>query len=284
MGKNRGRTTKSAHSIASAKPAAKALIKELKNNFENWPTEERRKKLSKLLAIDGIAIRSLAEDTGIPDSTLRYYTPRARQVEVPRKQAPLAKPTVQKVAATHPPDVEQETSPKMAPSRPTRGRVVLPPRPVHTVQSGVGETDPRELAKLILEFLQRRGNNLGFQYPKDLPLVLSYVSMSDLPDSPGQAVGSIPIGDDRSDFFDKMSLGASDSYRLYRLSVGLRNLMKQLGGSRSTWASAFIELRRMNQELLGGLAQKQEASPSGVEPVRRPIEFYVVVPGWRKRK
>jgi len=277
MGKNRGKATKIDHITAAAEPKAKALIEELAENFENWSREVRCKKLKALLAIDGISGRGLARDTGISDSTLRNYvdsTVPAKKIEVSRKQAPLA-------AAPLPPVVQQQLS---AAKQVVRTKVVLPPRPDFDALRRARETKSRELTLLLLEFLQRRGASLGFRYPLDIPLVLRDVQslMSDLPDSSSHPMVSLPMGDARSDFFNGISLGAMDCDRLYQLAVGLRNVMMQLGGNKSTWEDAITELRRISKELAGEGTSQQQTSLPREQPIKRTAEIRWL-PGWGLR-
>ena len=275
MQRNRGKATRSAHAVAATKPHVKALIEELAKNFEDWPSAVRRKKINTLLAIEDISIRGLAGDTKINNSTLRYYrdtSPRAKQVELPRKQTSLAKPSVQIAGAPRPSVVEQKASaPKVAPLR----KVDLPPRPERMIQRQVRQAEHRELAKLLLEFLETQGTPLGFRYPSDIHVVLSDLRslMNDLPDSPNLDMGSIPMSDERSELFDEISMGAGDCDRSYRLAVGLRNLMKQLGGNRSTWENALSEVRGMSEDVARQSTLQQPTSLPGEQPIKRTAEI-----------
>jgi hypothetical protein len=276
MGKNHGKATMRAHTVAAAKPKGSALIKELGKNFKNWPSQVRREKLNTLLAIEGISICGLARDINVNESTLRYYvasTRHTKQVVVPRKQAPLTKPSGQIAAALRPQTVQQKATPKVS----TRRRIQLPPRP----QKGVSENAVHELADLLVEFLHKRAVR-----SEDFGIVLSHIPslMRESPDLSNQPIGSIPTGDDRFDLFDRINTGAADCDRFYQLAVGIRNIMQELGGSRATWEEALREVPRISEELFGGLALKQQVSPLGIQPIKRPVRFLVVVPGWRQKE
>ena len=280
MGKNRGRATWIAHRVAAEKPKAMALINEFSVNFEKWPTDVRKKKLSKLLAIDGISVRGLADDTGIKPSTLRHYidlTPPAEQVKSPvTKSSPVQKAAVRRPSVAEPAQMVAATVTSPI-------KVVPPNRPQQMNRPSAPQPDCRERAELLIEFFKTRGSQLGLQYPSDLPLVLQDVErlMSDLPDSSGQATGTLPMGDARTAFFNGISLGAMDCDRKFQLATGLRNLMRALGGGKSMWDDALSELRRLNGELLGGPAREQ-ASQSEVKPVQRPVAIGIAVPEWRR--
>ncbi|WP_348260934.1 hypothetical protein P8935_14090 [Telmatobacter sp. DSM 110680] len=221
-------------------------------------------------------------------------TPPTKQVEVPRKQAPIVKPPVQVAVAPSPP-VHQPKA--FVAKKAFSNKVVLPPRPDPKARPNAIETRRRELAEFLIEFFKTVGSTLGLQYPADLPSVLRDLRklMNDLPTS-GQAIGVVPMGDARSAFFKGISLGALDCDRQINLATGLRNLMKALGGSRSTWEDALGEVDPMRGKMASDLVQnrqstsldvgfsEQQASLPGVLPVRRPVEFGIVVPGFRRRQ
>jgi len=98
----------------------------------------------------------------------------------------------------------------------------------------------------------------------------------------------IPMGDERTNLLDTISMGGADCERFYRLAVGMRNIMLQLGGVRSMWEDALSKVRQMSEEVLkdavlsdSGISEQQTPRP-GVEPVKRPVQFGWVVPGWRQ--
>jgi len=285
MGKNRGKATRIAHRIAAAKPKAKALIKELAKEFENWPQEVRKKKLSTLLAIDGISVRGLAEEAGIADSTLRHYvdpTPPVKKVDVPRKRAPRAKLPVRVTAASHPPVAQPKPPSKVR----QQVRVCLPPRPDFSAQlrereaeSRAREAESRERSQLLFDYLQLRAVRLD-----DMGFVLTEVSRQErqAPSPFNQALRAMPTGQQRIDLFNRVSTGAHDCERFYQLAVGMRNIMRELGGEASTWRTALDDVLRMSKGLAPEAISEQPTFRPAVEYEENPEELHIQEPSWRR--
>lgn len=263
MRKNQGKATSIAHRIVAGKPEVKVLIQQLRKNFEGWAKEVRREKLNALMKIDGVCIRGLAEDTGISESTLRYYleaVPRSKRAGAARKQPPQVKAADQIAAPSASPTVIQQQRPDPPRAVSPMRRIVLPPRPEPKVAVRARQTS--ELALLLLEFLEERGLHLGFLYPRDFRLVSDgmYSLIKEIPDRSNQDIIDIPTEEARAKLFAEIEVGRSpDVDRMRRLAIGLKNLMLKIGGSKSMWNEALNELDQRTRNLLRDQAEEDRA-------------------------
>ena len=280
MRKNQGRTTKIAHKKAAAKPEVRHRIVEFAEGFKGWTKPERKKHLKALLSIEGISIRSLAEDTKTRESTLRYYLDPALEdkgASVPSKQTPLVQqPKTPGPASPRRPAILQEIpARKASPKIPVK----LPPRPQPTAQ----QRGPSDLAQFILEFLETRGSPLGVTKPTELIAVsdTTRVLLRELPEPPNVGLGNVPTGDERTKLINQTHCGPHGDGTSQRLSVGLRNVLRQIGANESTWSNALHEV----EKILGQRHKDQQPQPAS-KPVQKRRSRSAQIswsPGWRVR-
>lgn len=277
MGKNHGKATKIAHEQAATKPEVKRSIEQMAEGFYGWTRAERKKHINSLLSNEGISIRSLARETGIKESTIRYYRDGSLQVKstaVPAKQAPGVKaPTIRTVVSHQPQILQTVPRRKTAP----KGAVVLPSRPEPPAQ----RTRLSELAEFILEFLGTRGSQLGLAKHSDIrDVLMNGRSLSaELPDLPKSNLARIPVGQERSDLINKTSVGSYGDDRHFRLELGLRNVVRQLGVGKSELDEALTELKKF-LDRHDPDQQGQSASEPGQQLRIAQIRYS---PGWRVR-
>jgi hypothetical protein len=248
MRQNRGKATRAEHKRAAKNPETKRKIEELRDNFkENWSQDERREHMNTLLTVPGISIRGLADDTGIPESTLRSYvdpnlSTRGARSTAERAKAPLVpgKPATS-TTPSQPVTVQKKVSKKLvSPSR----NLKLPPRPEPR------EAQIRRFANLLIDFYQARGTPLGFKYPSEINNVLYYLqSFLEQPAQTDKEPGPFPeTEEERMRFFGATNMGAVGDDLCKRLAFGTRDIFWRLTKDERIWKGTVNELDKICKE------------------------------------
>ncbi len=101
--------------------------------------------------------------------------------------------------------------------------------------------------------------------PSDIRTVLmnSNSWSTEFPDLPNSSPVSIPTGQERSDLINKTNIGSYSDDSFFRLELGLRNVVRQLGASKSEYDEALTELKN-------GLYQRDPKQQSDNKPIQQP--------------